>query len=40
MAAMREIESRDFRMPILMGDVLIENVAGTGVNIIATKSII
>ena len=40
MAAMREIESRDFRMPILMGDVLIENVAGPGVTIIATKSII
>ncbi len=40
MAVMREIESRDFRMPIIMGDVLIENAAGTGVNIVATKSIV
>lgn len=39
-ACMREILSAKFRMPILPGDILIENVAGTGVNVVATKAIV
>lgn len=38
-ACMRDIREGKFYAPIKIGDVLIENVRGTGVNIIATKNI-
>ncbi len=37
---MQEILQSDLRMPILPGDVLIENVADTGVSVVATKAIV
>ncbi len=37
---MREIEKLSLRLPILMGDVLMENAAGTGVRLIATRSLV
>lgn len=39
-ACMDAIRAARFAMPILMGDVLIRDVAGTGVNLVATKSIV
>ena len=36
---MEEIEKVTVSAPVAIGDVIIENVAGTGVNIIATKNI-
>lgn len=36
---MKEINSYEVILPVKVGDILIENVLGTGVNIIATKSI-
>lgn len=37
---MEEIKSTRVKSPVKIGDVLIENVAGTGVNVVATKNII
>ena len=37
---MQEILSAKHHMPILPGDVLIENVADTGVSVVATKAIV
>lgn len=39
-ACMDAIRAARFTMPIMMGDVLIQDVAGTGVNLVATKSIV
>ena len=39
-ACMDAIRAAHFTMPILMGDVLIRNVADTGVDLVATKSIV
>ncbi len=39
-ACMEEIHQLDLRLPILMGDVLKENVAGTGVNLVATRTLV
>ena len=36
---MRAIMEKPFRAPIAAGDVMIENVCGTGVNVIATKTV-
>ncbi len=36
---MREIDALQLKAPIQAGDVLIANVAGTGVDVIATKSV-
>ena len=40
MAVMDEINSSNFSTPIHIGDNLIENVASTGVNVIATKTLL
>jgi len=37
---MREIRRLRLRLPILMGDVLLENVAGTGIRLVATRSLV
>lgn len=37
---MKEINSLNLRLPILLGDVLKENVAGTGVNLVATRTLV
>lgn len=37
---MAEINSLRLRLPILLGDVLKENVAGTGVNLVATRTLV
>lgn len=37
---MKEIKNTKVKAPVKIGDVLIENVCGTGVNVVATKSII
>jgi len=39
-ACMEEVYQLDLRLPILMGDVLKENVAGTGVNLVATRTLV
>lgn len=39
-ACMDVIRAAHFTMPIMMGDVLIHDVAGTGVDLVATKSIV
>ena len=36
---MQAIRQLQLRLPILMGDVLLENVAGTGVRLVATRSL-
>lgn len=36
---MNEIKKARVNSPVKIGDVLIENVAGTGVNVVATKNI-
>ncbi len=36
---MREIESAEVKAPVKIGDVIIENCADTGVNVIATRNI-
>lgn len=36
---MTEINSTTMKAPVAIGDVVIENVAGTGVNVIATKNV-
>ena len=36
---MRAVEDHAFEAPIAAGDVLIENVCGTGVDVIATKAV-
>ncbi len=36
---MREIRSAAVAAPIVIGDVLIENVAGTGADVVATKTV-
>ena len=38
-ACMREVMAKPFEAPIAAGDVLIENVCGTGVDVIATKAV-
>lgn len=40
MAVMHEINQLNLRLPILMGDILLQNVAGTGVNLIATRTLV
>ncbi len=35
---MKEIKKTSVSSPVIMGDVIIENVAGTGINIIATHN--
>ena len=37
---MRDILKLNLRLPILMGDVLLEDVAGTGINVVATRSLV
>ena len=37
---MKEIKSARAKAPVKIGDVLISDVAGTGVNVVATKNII
>ena len=37
--AMKEIDSARVKAPIHIGDVIIKNVAGTGVNVVATREI-
>ncbi|NLG56838.1 MAG: DUF1667 domain-containing protein [Clostridiales bacterium] len=37
---MREIQQLKLRLPILLGDVLLEDVAGTGVSLVATRSLV
>ncbi|MDO5022996.1 MAG: DUF1667 domain-containing protein [Eubacteriales bacterium] len=37
---MEEINRAEFSLPILLGDVLIKNIAGTGADIVATKDIV
>ncbi len=39
-ACMEEIYQLDLRLPILAGDVVKENVAGTGVNLVATRTLV
>ena len=39
-ACMKEIKGLKLRLPILMGDVLLENAAGTGVPLIATRTLV
>lgn len=39
-ACMDEINSLQLHLPILLGDVLKENVAGTGVNLVATRTLV
>ena len=39
MDAMKEIKKVKIEAPVQIGDVIIEKVAGTGVNIIATKNV-
>ena len=36
---MRAVEAQEFEAPIAAGDVLIKNVCGTGVDVIATKAV-
>ena len=36
---MREIGAAQMKAPVAIGDVVIENCAGTGVNVIATKNV-
>lgn len=36
---MEEIKKTRAKAPVLIGDVLIENVANTGINVVATKNI-
>lgn len=40
MACMKEIHRLKLRLPILMGDVLLRDVAGTGVNLVATRTLV
>lgn len=35
----KELEKVDFPAPVKIGDVLLENVAGTGVSVVATKNV-
>ena len=35
----KEVKKHVVKLPVMVGDVLIENVCGTGVNIIATKNV-
>ena len=37
---MDEINRLELRLPILAGDILTENVAGTGVNLVATRTLV
>ena len=37
---MRDIQRLKLRLPILLGDVLLEDVAGTGVSLVATRSLV
>lgn len=37
---MRDIQNLKLRLPILMGEVLLEDVAGTGVKLVATRSLV
>lgn len=37
---MKEINKAEVKAPVKMGDIIIENVADTGINIIATRSVI
>lgn len=39
MEIMREIHQADVEAPVAIGDVVIENCAGTGVNVIATRNV-
>ncbi|MDD3921080.1 MAG: DUF1667 domain-containing protein [Eubacteriales bacterium] len=36
---MREIESKELQPPVYMGDVVYADVCGTGVDVIATKTV-
>ena len=36
---MREIDKREINAPVKIGDIVIEDVAGTGVNVIVTKNV-
>ena len=36
---MKEISAKSVNAPVAIGDVIIENCAGTGVNVIATKNV-
>ena len=36
---MAELEKAEVRLPVNVGDIIIENVAGTGANIVAAKTI-
>ena len=38
MEAMKEIRKKKVESPVFMGDVIIPNVAGTGIDIIAEKN--
>ena len=38
-AAVKELDHVEIKAPVHIGDVVIENVCGTGVNIVATKNI-
>ena len=38
--AMREIDGVSLRAPVLIGDIVIRNILGTGSNIIATREIV
>ena len=35
----RELQAIDLTAPVAIGDVIIENVCGTGVSIVATKNV-
>ncbi len=37
---MREVNRLHLRLPILEGDVLLENCAGTGINLVATRTLV
>jgi CxxC motif-containing protein len=39
MTAMRELASVEIEAPVLIGDIAFENIAGTGVGMIATRSV-
>lgn len=39
-ACMAAVDQLKLKLPILEGDVLLENVAGTGVNLVATRTLV
>ena len=38
-ACMKELENITLQAPVSIGDIILENIAGTGINVVATKDV-